>query len=131
MRGNLPFQGTARAPSLEPLREDGLVKFVTGRERLKKLAEYRAQRFSSLLAKSGRVGNPYALAAKSVSQAMLATAIIVPVAVVLGVFAWHPLALMVVVPALLLRLSGDCSSRTERQSERKASRGRSPSSRYW
>ena len=98
--GIYPFQGTARAPSLEPLREDGLVKFVTGRERLRKLAEYRAQRFSSLLAKSGRVGNPYALAAKSVSQAIIATAIMVPVAVVLGVFAWPPLALMVVLPAL-------------------------------
>jgi flagellar protein FlaJ len=97
--GIYPLMGTAHAPSLEPLREDEMVKFVTGRERLRKLAEYRAQRFSSLLAKSGRVGNAYILAAKSVSQTVLTASIVVPVAVVLGVFVWYPLLLIAILPA--------------------------------
>jgi archaeal flagellar protein FlaJ len=118
LRGIYPLRGAAKAPSLEPLREDGLVKFVTGRERLKRLAEFRAQRFSSLLAKSGTVGNPYILAAKSVSQTVLAAAFTLPVALALGIFVWRPLALAALLPALFyvypeMRLNDGASERRE------------------
>lgn len=116
--GIYPLRGTTRAPSLEPLREDGLVKFVTGRERLKRLAEFRAQRFSSLLAKSGMVGNPYILAAKSVSQTVLAAAVVVPAALALAVVVWRPLGLAILLPALFyvypeMRLNDMASERKE------------------
>jgi len=39
LRGIYPFQGRTNTPSIVPLTEDGLVKFVTSKDRLKKLAE--------------------------------------------------------------------------------------------
>ena len=119
LRGIYPFQGRAKAPSIVPLTDDGLVKFVTSREGLRKLAEYRARRFSSLLAQSGTIGNPYVLAAKSISQTVFAAAILVPLGIVLGIFVWLPLALLSLLPAMLyaypeMRLRDKAAERRDR-----------------
>ena len=114
-----PFQGQTKAPSIAPLTEDGLVKFVTTKRRLKRLAEYRAHRFSTLLAQSGTIANPYVLAAKSVSLTIFATVVLVPSALVLGALVWYPLVLLALLPALLyaypeLRLRDKAQERRDR-----------------
>ncbi|MGP8125190.1 MAG: type II secretion system F family protein [Nitrososphaerales archaeon] len=96
-----PFRGTVQKPSLRPLTEDKLVKFVTTKGRLKRLAEFRAQRFSLLLSQAGVIGNPYTMAARSITQAIIAAVILVPAAALLGLSVWYPLALLVAVPALV------------------------------
>ncbi|MGD0396011.1 MAG: type II secretion system F family protein [Nitrososphaerales archaeon] len=101
LRNIYPFRGTVQRPSLKPLTEDKFVKFVTARGRLKKLAEFRAQRFSLLLSQSGVIGNPYTMAAKSITQAIIAAMVLVPAAVLLGLLVWYPLALLVLVPAFV------------------------------
>lgn len=75
--GAYPLSGTTAS-----LTEDRIVKFITSKNRLKKLAEYRAARFSLLLSKSGKIGNPYILAAKSTFHTITATVIIIPIAIV-------------------------------------------------
>lgn len=99
--GAYPFRGSARSPTLARLSEDRWVKLVTGKDRLRRLAEYRAQRFSMLLSKSGEIGNPYALAAQSIMSSLVAAAVIIPVAVILAIFLWPPLALIVMIPGVL------------------------------
>jgi len=96
-----PFRGTVRRPSLRPLTEDRFVKFVTTKDRLKRLAEFRAQRFSLLLSQAGVIGNPYTMAARSIIQTIMTAVILVPAAALLGLFLWYPLALLVAVPALV------------------------------
>ncbi len=90
-----------RRPSLKPLTEDRLVRFVTARGRLKKLAEFRAKRFSLLLSQAGVIGNPYTMAARSITNAIMTAAALVPAAAFLSLLVWRPLALLVAIPALV------------------------------
>jgi flagellar protein FlaJ len=98
VRNIYPLRGRA---SIRPLTEDRLVKFVTSRERLKRLAERRAQYFATLLSKAGVIGNPYVMAAKSITTSLLAAAVAVPVALVLAVFVWRPLIFIACIPVLV------------------------------
>ena len=118
LRGIYPFRGSGSVPLVGQLSEDGMVKFVTGRERLKRLAEYRAGRLSLLLSKSGEIGNPYILAAKSITGSIVASAVTIPVAVILCAFLWPPLIMIACAPALLyvypeVRLRDKASQRRE------------------
>jgi flagellar protein FlaJ len=122
LRGVYPLRGTTT--TFAPLTEDRMVKIITRRDRLKRLAEYRATRFSLLLSKSGGIGNPYVLAARSTFQAIMAAAVAIPVAaalvlltslfsgpvvaalpfpraVTLGLLVGVPLVLTALVPVLL------------------------------
>jgi archaeal flagellar protein FlaJ len=118
MRGVYPFMGTTKAPTLKRLSEDRLVRFITGKDRLKKLAEYRSQRFSSLLSKSGEIGNPYNIAARSIASSLVAAVVIIPIALVLSILLWLPLVLLAMIPAVLyvypeVRLKAKASERRE------------------
>jgi archaeal flagellar protein FlaJ len=118
LRGVYPFKGTTKAPTLERLSEDRLVRFITGKDRLKKLAEYRSQRFSSLLSESGEIGNPYNLAARSIASSLVAAAVIIPASLVLSVLLWLPLILIAMIPAVLyvypeVKLRAKASERRE------------------
>jgi archaeal flagellar protein FlaJ len=99
LHGTYPFRGTTRVPRIERLTEDRMVKFITSKDRLKRLAEYRAQRFSQLLSQSGEIGNPYIMAAKSITQSIIAAVVLIPVAVILGLLVWSPLIALAAVPA--------------------------------
>ena len=99
--GPLQPDPRARRPSLKPLTEDRLVRFVTARGRLKKLAEFRAKRFSLLLSQAGVIGNPYTMAARSITNAIITAAALVPAAASLSLLVWRPLALLVAIPALV------------------------------
>ncbi len=99
--GGPQLDSRARRPSLKPLTEDRLVRFVTARGRLKKLAEFRAKRFSLLLSQAGVIGNPYTMAARSITNAIMTAAALVPAAALLSLLVWRPLALLVAVPALV------------------------------
>jgi len=117
-KGVYPFKGSAKSPTLEKISEDRWVKFVTGKDRLKRFAEYRAQRFSTLLSRSGEIGNPYSLAAQSIMSSLIAAAVIVPAALILSVLLWPPLALIIAIPAVLyiypeLRLRDKATQRRE------------------
>jgi flagellar protein FlaJ len=118
LRGVYPFRGTTKSPTLEKLAEDRLVRLVTGRDRLKRLAEYRSQRFASLLSESGEIGNPYTIAARSIASSLIAAAVAIPAALVLSVLLWLPLLLLAIVPAVLyvypeIRLKAKASERKE------------------
>jgi flagellar protein FlaJ len=99
--GGAQLDQRIRRPSLKPLTEDRLVRFVTARGRLKKLAEFRAKRFSLLLSQAGVIGNPYTMAARSITNAIMTAAALVPAAALLSLLVWRPLALLVAVPALV------------------------------
>ncbi|MDA4129058.1 MAG: type II secretion system F family protein [Thaumarchaeota archaeon] len=101
IRGVYPLKGTTRIPSSETIMEEKVVKLVAGKDRLRLLAEYRAKRFSSLLAKSGVIGNPYLLAASSVRRSFLAAIISIPAALAFGLLVWYPILLLAIVPGII------------------------------
>jgi flagellar protein FlaJ len=84
--------------SIRPLTEDRLVRIITGRDRLKRLAEYRAKRFATLLAEAGVIGNPYTTTAKSLAYTLILAAVALPAAFLLGYFIWFPLIIVGVLP---------------------------------
>jgi len=84
--GIYPFRGNVKAPTIRPLDEDWVTHFVSQRPRLKSIAESRAEKVSLLLDKSGVIGNPYIIAARGVTWGLLTAAIMLPLALPLGLF---------------------------------------------
>jgi flagellar protein FlaJ len=74
------------------------VGFVAKHTRLRQAVERRSVRISSLLARSGEVGNPYVTSAKSLTNSLVATVVLVPLSAVLTLFVWQPLLFISALP---------------------------------
>jgi len=100
------------------LSDDRIVGFVTKRQRLKRLAEARAPRVAELLSKAGKVGNPYALAAKSLMMSIIVLPPAWAAAFSLAAFVSPAFALLALLPlfpyfSVELRLRDEISQRRE------------------
>jgi len=98
--------------------DDMIVGFVTNHPRLKRLAERRVPRISELLSRAGKVGNPYAMAARS----LMTSAIILPpawaAALCLGLWVNPAFAFLTLSPILFyfvveIRLRDEIAQRRE------------------
>jgi flagellar protein FlaJ len=101
-----------------PFAEGVSLRLVTDIGVLRELARRRSERFASLLARSGRIGNPSSISTRALATTLAAAAVLIPAGIILGALLWVPLYSFAALPLAFyfypeLSLRDGCSERKE------------------